>query len=98
MQNKDIILKNLEWKFGMEKSSSFYISKRSNKNLVTIKVTNDNVEDVILFCGMKYKTDVDKKKKELLVKGYFELDLTTLNKKSPTSVSRGWIERKSNEN
>lgn len=61
--------------FGMEKSSSFYISKRSNKNLVAIKVTNDNVEDVILFCGIKYKTDVNKKKKELLVKGYFELDL-----------------------
>lgn len=39
-----------------------------------IKVELDNLNDVFIFCGKKNRVNFDEKKKELLEKGFFEID------------------------
>lgn len=39
-----------------------------------IKVELNNLNDVFIFCGKKNRVNFDEKKKELLEKGFFEID------------------------
>lgn len=45
-----------------------------------IKIETENLNDVIIFCGKKNRVNFENIKKELLVKGYFEMDFTSNDK------------------
>lgn len=67
---KQEFLKRLE-----ELKMSFQEFKDYHKKYYqAIKVELDNLNDVFIFCGKKNRVNLDEKKKELLEKGFFEID------------------------
>lgn len=69
LKRKEFLERLEELKMDFKEFKDYY-----RKYYQAIKVGLDNFNDVFIFCGKKNRVNFDEKKKELLEKGFFEID------------------------
>lgn len=69
LKNEEFLKRLEELKMSFQEFKDYH-----KKFYQAIKVELDNLNDVFIFCGKKNRVNFDKKKKELLEKGFFEID------------------------
>lgn len=69
LKNEEFLKRLEELKMNFQEFKDCY-----RKYYQAIKVELDNLNDVFIFCGKKNRVNFDEKKKELLEKGFFEID------------------------
>ena len=69
LKRKEFLERLEELKMDFKEFKDYY-----RKYYQAIKVELDNLNDVFIFCGKKSRVNFDEKKKELLEKGFFEID------------------------
>ena len=69
LKRKEFLERLEELKMDFKEFKDYY-----RKYYQAIKVGLDNLNDVFIFCGKKNRVNFDEKKKELLEKGFFEID------------------------
>ena len=78
-EDEKLMEENLKRKEFLERLEELHMNFKEVKDCYrkyyqAIKVKLDNLNDVLIFCGKKNRVKFDKKKKELLEKGFFEID------------------------
>ena len=69
LKNEEFLKRLEELKMSFQEFKDYH-----KKFYQAIKVELDNLNDVFIFCGKKNRVNFDEKKKELLEKGFFEID------------------------
>lgn len=69
LKRKEFLERLEELKMDFKEFKDYY-----RKYYQAIKVELNNLNDVFIFCGKKNRVNFDEKKKELLEKGFFEID------------------------
>ena len=69
LKNEEFLKRLEELKMSFQEFKDYH-----KKYYQAIKVELDNLNDVLIFCGKKNRVNFDEKKKELLEKGFFEID------------------------